>query len=341
MTSTGSEAGAILVTGSAGFIAEHVTTALRERFRARTIIGLDTRETRAGLCDSAVRADIVTEDLEPVLRDHRVDTIVHLAALCKEPGFPWREYFEVNSRGTDRLLDAASACGVRAVVFTSTMMVFAAGPERRAEDDLCDPDTAYGTSKLLAERSIRHWQSADPLRRVSIIRPGVVFGPGDYGNMTRLIKAVRRRLFAYMGRSDTVKGCIYVRDLAELVVDSVDSGRAVDVIHAVYPEPTTIKHIVNAIASAWGVRRSPLTVPYTVALSLASLIALADPLGRKFAVHPRRIQKLYNDTNISTQRLLDRGWRPRYSLEDAFRDWRTSIEREVSVANTEYDGLHS
>ncbi|MBX3132791.1 MAG: NAD-dependent epimerase/dehydratase family protein [Gemmatimonadaceae bacterium] len=314
--------GAILLTGSAGFIAGHVTRLLNQRFPNRRVVGLDIAETPASRCAVAVRGDLLDCDIASVIREQGVTHIVHLAALCKEPGFPWRDYFRVNAQGTDRLIDAASDCGVRSIVFTSTMMVFAAGPSRRAEDDLCDPDTAYGMSKLLAERSLLQWQSSAPRRRLSIIRPGVVFGPGDYGNMTRLVHAVRRRSFAFMGRSDTKKGCIYVTDLAELIVSSLAAGESSEILHAVYPEETSIRDIVQAIADAWGIRRSPPTVPYGLALALASIVALFDPLGRRFAIHPRRIQKLYNDTNISTKRLVSRGWKPQFTLEDAFRDWR-------------------
>lgn len=323
----GNDRGAILLTGSAGFIAEHVADQLRDRYPDRRLIGLDVVETPNGRCSAAVRADLLDCDIEAIIREHGVSHIVHLAALCKEPGFAWRQYFEVNAYGTDRLISAATACDTRSIVFTSTMMVFAAGPTRRAEEDRCDPDTAYGMSKLLAEKSLANWQRSGANRRLTILRPGVVFGPGDSGNMARLVRAVRRRTFAYMGRSDTKKGCIYVADLAALITEALDSAESFDLLHAVYPEETTIRDIVNAIAAAWEIRRTPPTVPYGLALAIASAVGLLDPLGRRFAVHPRRIQKLYNDTNLSTLGLVRRGWQPRFPLEAAFRDWRHRDER--------------
>jgi GlcNAc-P-P-Und epimerase len=79
---------------------------------------------------------------------------------------------------------------------------------------------------------------------------------------------------------------------------------------------------VNAINRAWGWNRRPHTISYHLALSVAGPFAVVDPMGTRFGIHPRRIQKLYLDTNISSDRLADLGFAPQYSLPEAFADWR-------------------
>lgn len=308
-----------MVTGSSGFIGRPLTSYLRG-------LGLDVFEVDRAVDPATVayayRCDLTTLEEDGFGDGLCPPTIIHLAAVCKEPGYPWRDYYANNAEATRRLCKAADKAGVRNIIFTSTMMTFAAGPTKRAESDFCDPDTAYGGSKLQAEEILRAWQTEGPGRRLRIVRPGVVFGPGDEGNMQRLIHALHRRRFAYIGRSDTVKGCIYIKDLVRLLVRLIDDDGPHDTYHATYSQPTTIRNVVDAINHAWGWNRRPPTVPYGPALAAAAPFALVDPLGTRFGIHPRRIQKLYLDTNISSDRLADIGFTPQYSLSEAFADWR-------------------
>ncbi|NTY61051.1 NAD-dependent epimerase/dehydratase family protein [Mycolicibacterium sphagni] len=307
---------AVLVTGSAGFIGGALVSHLREL--GRPVVGVD-RAAQPG--PDSLRLDLttITEDDFP---RPCPPTIIHLAALSKEPGFPWRDYFANNAEATRRLCRVADDAGVQNIVFTSSMMAFAAGPWRRAESDFGDADTAYGSSKLQAEEILRTWQAEKPGRRLRIVRPGVVFGPGDQGNMRRLIRGLSKGRFAYIGRDDTVKSCIYLKDMVRLLVRLIDDDGPHDTYHAVYPQPTTIHDHVDAINAAWGWDRNPPTVPYRLALAAATPFALVDPTGARFGLHPRRIQKLQFDTNISSERLADLGFTAQYSLREAFVDWR-------------------
>ncbi|BBX50960.1 N-acetyl-alpha-D-glucosaminyl-diphospho-ditrans, octacis-undecaprenol 4-epimerase [Mycolicibacterium poriferae] len=307
---------AVLVTGSAGFIGQSLVKHLREI--GRPVVGLDRNAEPAA---DALRLDLTSLTADDLPRPCP-PTIVHLAALSKEPGYPWRDYFANNAEGTRRLCEAADEAGVTNIVFTSSMMAFASGPWRRSESDFGDADTAYGGSKLQAEEILRTWQVAKPGRRLRIVRPGVVFGPGDQGNMRRLIHGLSRGRFAYIGREDTVKSCIYLKDMVRLLVRLIEDDGPHDTYHAVYPEPTTIRDHVDAINRAWGWDRHPRTVPYRFALAAATPFALVDPPGTRFGVHPRRIQKLHLDTNISSDRLADIGFTQQYSLSEAFADWR-------------------
>jgi nucleoside-diphosphate-sugar epimerase len=310
------ESDTVLVTGSAGFIGSALVTRLRES--GRYVVGLD-REAQPGVDSlrrdlSALTSDDLPKPCPP--------TIVHLAALAKEPGFPWRDYFAANAEATRRLCEVAETVGVRNIVFTSTMMTFASGPWRRSESDFGDADTAYGASKLQAEEILRAWQAEKPGRRLRIVRPGVVFGCGDQGNMRRLVHALSRRRFAYMGRQDTVKSSIYIKDLVRLLVQLIDDDGPYDTYHGAYPQPTTIRDHVEAINQAWGWQRRPPTVPFRLAMAAAAPFGLIDPAGTRFGVHPRRIQKLNMDTNISADRLADIGFTHEFSLAQAFVDWR-------------------
>lgn len=99
-------------------------------------------------------------------------------------------------------------------MFTSSIASYGAAEELKKETTLPTPNTAYGISKLVAEKIHEKWQNGDAThRQLTIVRPGVVFGKGENGNFTRLYWAIRGHKFAYPGRKYTIKACIYVKEL--------------------------------------------------------------------------------------------------------------------------------
>ena len=85
-------------------------------------------------------------------------------------------------------------------------------------------------------------------RRLIIIRPGSVFGKHEKGNFTRLINSLAKGYFFYPGRKDTKKGCIYVKDLVDLMLNRVEKAPIeVEIINASYESSPTISKIVKTI----------------------------------------------------------------------------------------------
>jgi nucleoside-diphosphate-sugar epimerase len=271
-----------------------------------------------------MRADL-RQALSFSLPDH-CTTCFHLAAVCKEPGYPSDEYYLTNYVGTKNLCSALTRSAVRNIIFTSTMMVYASGDERKVEESQTSPETAYGTSKLLAEEVLLGWAGSSPDRRLRIVRPGVVFGPGENGNFTRLYKALRAGVFHYVGRRTTVKSSIYVKDLIScLAFLSQDSGSE-QLFNAVFPEPHTIEEISRTFQRVFGFRRVTPTLPYRLSLATSYVFELANALGFQNSIHHRRIEKLYRSTNLSSQRLCDAGFRFQFGLASAIQDWKASCE---------------
>ena len=65
----------------------------------------------------------------------------------------------------------------------------------------------------MAEKIHQIWQAREANRELTIVRPGIVYGKGEHGNMTRLYNSQKKHYFFYAGRKDTVKACIYVKEL--------------------------------------------------------------------------------------------------------------------------------
>lgn len=114
------------------------------------------------------------------------DVIFNLAAVHRTPGHPDHEYLETNIRGAENVTIFAEKHGINKTLFTSSIAPYGAAEELKEETTLPTPNTPYGISKLVAEKIHQMWQGKDAKRELTIVCPGIVYGKGEHGNMTRL-----------------------------------------------------------------------------------------------------------------------------------------------------------
>ena len=236
-----------IITGGTGFIGTHLTNLIKERQPDAQVYNLDivkpgtpnpvvknykpavkegqTLQSTYVECD--VRKPIENLPFTPTTDD----IIFNFAAVHRTPGHEDHEYFETNIRGAENVIAFAEKYGIKKIVFTSSIAPYGAAEELKKETTLPTPNTAYGISKLVAEKIHMMWQNGDAAnRQLTIVRPGVVFGKGENGNFTRLYWAIRGHKFAYPGRKDTIKACIYVKELVRFMLWSISNTDYTDEI---------------------------------------------------------------------------------------------------------------
>ena len=139
------------------------------------------------------------------------DVVFNLAAVHRTPGHEDIEYFETNIRGAENVTSWCEEHNIKHMLFTSSIAPYGASEEKKYENTLPTPNTPYGISKLVAEKIHEKWSEKTGSQLV-IVRPGIVYGKGEHGNMTRLYSAIKKHYFFYT-RKDTVKASIYVKEL--------------------------------------------------------------------------------------------------------------------------------
>ena len=249
------------------------------------------------------------------------DVIFNLAAVHRTPGHTDAEYFETNIRGAENVTEFARQNGIWRILFTSSIAPYGTSEELKLETTLPMPTTPYGISKLVAEKIHEIWQAEDARRELTIVRPGVVYGKGEHGNFTRLYRSIRGRYFFYTGRRDTIKACVYVKELVRFfrfrMVDNHFPGA--DVFNCTFEPAYTIKHICAAMMAATGIIwHIPLVPAKLLILVSVCLVPLG---GGKLGLHPARVRKLMVSTNISGKKLAASGYSFQYTLEESLRDW--------------------
>lgn len=249
------------------------------------------------------------------------DVIFNLAAVHRTPGHPDHEYFETNIRGAENVTAFAEKHNINKILFTSSIAPYGAAEELKEETTLPTPNTPYGISKLVAEKIHQMWQVKDEKRELTIVRPGIVYGKGEHGNMTRLYKGMKGHYFMYTGRKDTIKACIYVKELVLFfkyrMVDNSFSGT--DIFNCTFEPAYNIEQICETMKKATGLKyRIPL-IPGGLLMTAATILG---PIGgKKVGIHPARVKKLMVSTNICGKKLAACGYKFHYSFEDTFKDW--------------------
>lgn len=249
------------------------------------------------------------------------DIIFNLAAVHRTPGHANYEYFETNIRGAENVTAFAEKYGIKKILFTSSIAPYGPGEDEKEETTLPTPESAYGISKLVAEKIHEKWQVQDKTRALTIVRPGIVYGKGEHGNMTRLYKGQKGHYFVYTGRKDTIKASIYVKELCLFfkyrMIDNAFPG--CDLYNCTFEPAYNIQQICETMQKATGMKRHIPLIPGGLLMTAARILG---PIGgKKVGIHPARVKKLMVSTNISGVKLSKSGYKFHYTLEDSFEDW--------------------
>jgi nucleoside-diphosphate-sugar epimerase len=307
----------IVVFGGAGFIGRHLVGELLTQGAERVVVA-DVSPPGAPLPEGAY---FETCDVRrPIELAASVSSpfVFNLAAVHRTPGHRDIEYHETNVAGARNVIDFCRAHGTSSLWFTSSIAVYGPSEEPRTEESPLEPASAYGASKIEAELVHREWATEADDRRLIIVRPAAVFGPGENGNFTRLASALARRRFLYPGRKDTVKACGHVDELIRTLMFMWSAADPTITYNFTYPSPPTIEEICRAFHEI-GDLPLPLAVAPVRPLMLAANALKA--VGLK-AFDPVRVEKLFRSTNIQPRELLARHYPYETDLSSALVRWR-------------------
>ncbi len=307
-----------IIFGGTGFIGTHLTNIIVELYPKAIVYNLDivkSNNSKQKYIECDVRKEIhTTFNVTPD------DIIFNFAAVHRTPGYPDHDYFETNILGAENVTAFAEQHNIKKIIFTSSIAPYGAAEELKKEDILPTPNTPYGISKLVAEKIHMIWQAKDTNNReLTILRPGVVFGKGENGNFTRLYWSIRKHKFLYPGRKDTIKACIYVKELVHFMMYKIEnSHNGVELYNCTFEPAFTIEQICNAMMKTTNMRRHLIMIPSWMLMPIAYLIgAMGAPMG----ICPARVRKLMISTNISGKKLADSGYKFKYTFDEALKDW--------------------
>jgi nucleoside-diphosphate-sugar epimerase len=318
-----------VIFGGAGYIGQRWANRLAETMAFERILLADIRpvEFRPSRGVEFQYVD-VRKPIAAQIDSLKPKWIFNFAAVHREPGHNPAEYFETNLAGARNICDFADQTECTSLLFTSSISVY--GPTRGAtpESAPTQPTTPYGISKLCAEFIHEGWLRESRGRRLVICRPGVVYGPGDPGNILRMIRAVQRGYFVFPGSTDLRKSYGYIEGLLNSFEFAMRRAEPLLRFNYVESETETIGEMVRIIRRQLGCAAPVISMPSWLLQPLAAGMQLVTN-GRS-PIHPARVRKAATPTHIVPQCLSELGFRFTYDFRSSLDHWRSVAPDDFS-----------
>jgi nucleoside-diphosphate-sugar epimerase len=315
----------VLVTGATGFIGQHLCEYLRQkgyvvRGATRSNDKIHNRNPSIGwvvISDIGPETDW-TEALDGV------DYVVHLAALAHQTGTEGLgrldEFMRTNALGTQRLAEAiAETAHIDRLLFVSSIgVVTSMSKEIVTDETACQPDTDYGHSKLAAEIALK-----TTLRKTRsdwcIIRPVLVYGPGNPGNMDRLFKLVNAGLPLPFANINNRRSFVYVGNLVDAIEKCLTSDNASRRTFFIKDgEDLSTPELICRIARQVGQKPRLMPMPEFFLRLLGKLGDTFQKLtSRSVGIDTYSIERLLGSLVVDDSSLSEElGWQPPFTLDD-------------------------
>jgi len=184
------------------------------------------------------------------------------------------------------------------------------------EDFPAQPFNDYGTSKLQAEEVFRRWAGEDPSRSLILVRPAVIFGEGNRGNVFNLVSQIASGHFIMVGKGANRKSMGYVENISAFLVHVLSMGPGTHLYNYADKPDLTAAELVEIARRKLNHKGRILRIPYWIGLAGGYFFDLAALItGRQFPISSIRIKKFCAGTQIAADKLSETGFIPRYSLE--------------------------
>lgn len=304
-----------LITGGSGFVG----SALRARLAAGAVPHTNFDRSSPGTTSQYETfrcADIRDRsELTDAMQGHT--DVFHLAAEWNDVGVPDEEYRTTNVAGTENLAAAATDAGVNRIVFVSSCSVydFDGSNQPFDEDQTAEnPPTLYGQTKLEGEHILQKWAQADPQRSLKIVRPSVIYGPGNRGNVYNLARQVLSGKFVLPKGSTAYKSISYVDNVAEFLLFLAGAEQQCTVLNYCDLPQMTTDRLVRAIRRIGDTKAPLIRLPPSVLLAGAAVADRGPPALRdRFGT--LKVKKFMLSTRLGTKRLLSTGFQQPLATE--------------------------
>lgn len=272
-----------------------------------------------------------SEELKDALKGSTV--VINLAAEHRDDVSPRSLYDEVNVKGARNLVKICKELFINRIIFTSSVAVYGFAPPNTLEDGEIHYFNDYGRTKWEAEKVYRAWFEEDPQRRsLTIVRPTVVFGERNRGNVYNLLKQISSGMFPMVGSGENIKSMAYVENVAAFIEFWLDSSPGIRVFNYVDKPDLTMNKLVHTIKLQLGrdsnkIFHWPYWLGYIGGLGFDVLARLT---GKKFSISRIRVKKFCSTTQFGTSIISKTDFKPPITLEEGLR---RTLQYEFMQAN--------
>ncbi|WP_300896908.1 NAD-dependent epimerase/dehydratase family protein [uncultured Alistipes sp.] len=304
----------ITLIGGSGFVGTRLLALLGEQPEKYTLRNIDKRQSHF-FPHVTQLADV--RDAE-ALREKIAgsDVVVLLAAEHRDDVSPVSLYYDVNVGGMKNVLEAMLATGVRRLVFTSSVAVYGLNKENPDETHPADPFNHYGKSKWQAEEVLQQWHAEHPDFNIGILRPTVIFGERNRGNVFNLLRQISSGRFLMIGGGRNRKSMAYVGNIVSFIRFLIDEKtEGYNVYNYVDKPDFTMNELVFHVSEVLGKHIPTTHFPYWLGMLGGKCFDLLAAITRKkLTISSVRVKKFCATTQFDARKAHASGFSAPYTL---------------------------
>lgn len=264
--------------------------------------------------------------------------IVNLAAEHRDDILPISLYYDVNVGGAKNICTVAREKGVQMIIFTSSVAVYGFAPIGTYESGKIAPFNDYGRTKYEAEQIFKAWQVEAPEERtLVIIRPTVVFGEQNRGNVYNLLRQIALGKFVMVGHGENRKSMAYVENVVAFIEYSMSFKPGVHIYNYIDKPDFTMNNLVAYVNRILGrSEKIRFRLPFAVGFLIGKGFDLVAAMTRKrFSISSIRVKKFCANSVYNTA-IDQTGFLPPVPLEQAI----AQTVRHEFIENHEDEALY-
>jgi GlcNAc-P-P-Und epimerase len=286
----------ITVIGGSGFVGTNLCKQLSFKQQDFEIIDIKMSNQFPDKCKIG---DV--RDIDTLRQTITGNVIVNLAAVHRDDVRDKSEYQRTNVNGAENIASVCEEKGIEKIVFTSTVAVYGFAEPGTAEDGEINPFNEYGRTKFEAEKKLWAWQSKSQ-NSLLIIRPTVIFGEGNRGNVFNLLNQIASGKFLMIGKGENKKSMAYIQNVVAFLEKCITTDQKYGVYNYVDTPDMTMNDLVSQVrAKLKGRQNVGPRLPYWFGLILGKIADAVSALtGKKLPVSSIRVKKFASSTEFKS-----------------------------------------
>ena len=303
----------IAIIGGSGFVGSVLSNIFKDASKDFSIFDLDNPNNETNF----IKADVECEDSLDSLNGH--DCIINLAAVHKDDVKPISKYDDVNVDGARNVCRAATKNNINKIIFTSSVAIYGFAPENTDETGEANYFNDYGRTKFLAEQVYIDWLNEQPdLRSLTIIRPTVIFGENNRGNVYNLLKQIANKRFVMCGDGANIKSMAYVGNVASFIDYACSGGKGLHIFNYIDKPDMDMNALISLVRKVlFNKNNVGIRLPASVAVLIGKIFdTMSLVLNKNLPISSIRIEKFLKTTRFNSS-VAKTGFVAPYSLSEA------------------------
>jgi nucleoside-diphosphate-sugar epimerase len=302
----------ITVIGGSGFVGTNLCQSLADREVPFEIIDLNKSRRFPEKCKIG---DV--RDLDSLRVSITGDIVINLAAVHRDDIRDKQAYYNTNVAGVRNVSRVCSEKNIKKIIFTSSVAVYGVAHPGTDESGEINPFNEYGRTKFQAEEVLREWQSSNG-HNLIIVRPTVIFGEGNRGNVYNLFNQIASGNFIMIGDGENKKSMAYIGNIIAFLEECIEIDRNYAVYNYVDTPDLDMNSLVRQLRHTLKDQDNVgLRLPYWLGLIFGYIAdGITRITGKNLPLSSIRVKKFCSSTAFASAKSDVNNFLPPFTLQE-------------------------